>query len=605
MSDWEKVTDDEGRVYYYNSKTLETSWTLPEKEEIEWEEFTTDDGKKYYYNEKTGETTWDLPEALKKDEKDEEKIEDVVEEPEASEALDSLDAELQSKPVIKDELIEAVKYDTVQDAEAAFTELLSETKVDSTWSFQMVMSTLITNPIYWSISDPLDRKRLYEDYLAAKFKEDLQNKSAMVQKSESDFLKLLQSLHSKGKLNYNTRWLSIKKMLIQQENPIFKHSILNDDEISTLYHKYTNSLKEKHDEKIQTNKTQAIGELESYLTSINPSLVSESASWQILYNKLIKDVRFQANKHFNVLTKLDILNLYREKIYPKRTESIKAEIKVKEKENFRSDRKARDKFKKSLQSQKITATSKFEVFVNQFENEDSFIELSGRNGSTPIELFWDIVDEKHQVLKLKCDLIEVILKEKGVEEKKVYTEKEELINQLKVIDDDRLNKFDVNIDEEADDIFEILRNQWEQAKVNAERKFKRELVKQKEYFVDWFSNNYEREEVVKVVTDVEDKVDNKICLTKDKDEYELIKQESDLEVLNSIGKISKVKSVIQGFYGEGYEEHFNIVGNEILAEIVKAINVKSSKKRGNEELDGSVKRAKVEGGKPKPVLLNY
>ena len=75
-SDWEELRTETGEVYYYNYKTNETSWTLPETEETlpvsekqetittstttgKWEEYTTDDGKKYYYNAITGETTWE------------------------------------------------------------------------------------------------------------------------------------------------------------------------------------------------------------------------------------------------------------------------------------------------------------------------------------------------------------------------------------------------------------------------------------------------------------------------------------------------------------------------------------------------------------------
>ena len=61
-SDWEELRTETGEVYYYNYKTNETSWTLPETEETlpvsekqetittstttgKWEEYTTDDGK--------------------------------------------------------------------------------------------------------------------------------------------------------------------------------------------------------------------------------------------------------------------------------------------------------------------------------------------------------------------------------------------------------------------------------------------------------------------------------------------------------------------------------------------------------------------------------
>lgn len=105
--DWTEIQDDEGRTYYYNSKTEKTSWDRPieyddeskgantvKKEEkaegssdIEtkavgnWVETQDEQGRTYYYNTKTEETLWDRPagfenkfkdgDAVQKQEKDE------------------------------------------------------------------------------------------------------------------------------------------------------------------------------------------------------------------------------------------------------------------------------------------------------------------------------------------------------------------------------------------------------------------------------------------------------------------------------------------------------------------------------------------------------
>lgn len=99
--EWQAVQDDEGRTYYYNSVTGESSWEAPpgftaaaasvdlasvdaaasgddqavhsaqqdaaaavaeaEREEVRWTGYKDDEGRTYYYNEGTGETQWERP----------------------------------------------------------------------------------------------------------------------------------------------------------------------------------------------------------------------------------------------------------------------------------------------------------------------------------------------------------------------------------------------------------------------------------------------------------------------------------------------------------------------------------------------------------------
>jgi hypothetical protein len=61
---WRAVTDDEGKTFYYNIITAETTWELPV--EMAWNEQTSDqhDGMTYFFNQKTGESTWEMPEHL-------------------------------------------------------------------------------------------------------------------------------------------------------------------------------------------------------------------------------------------------------------------------------------------------------------------------------------------------------------------------------------------------------------------------------------------------------------------------------------------------------------------------------------------------------------
>ncbi|KAK5824023.1 pre-mRNA-processing protein 40A isoform X2 [Gossypium arboreum] len=73
-SDWQEHTSADGRRYYYNKRTRQSSWEKPlelmtpiERADAStvWKEFTTPEGRKYYHNKVTKESKWTIPEELK------------------------------------------------------------------------------------------------------------------------------------------------------------------------------------------------------------------------------------------------------------------------------------------------------------------------------------------------------------------------------------------------------------------------------------------------------------------------------------------------------------------------------------------------------------
>lgn len=73
-TDWQEYTAADGRRYYYNKRTKQSSWEKPlelmtplERADAStvWKEFTTAEGKKYYYNKDTKQSKWTIPDELK------------------------------------------------------------------------------------------------------------------------------------------------------------------------------------------------------------------------------------------------------------------------------------------------------------------------------------------------------------------------------------------------------------------------------------------------------------------------------------------------------------------------------------------------------------
>ncbi|KAF8081240.1 hypothetical protein N665_0899s0025 [Sinapis alba] len=72
--DWVEHTSADGRRYFFNKKTKQSTWEKPVElmtlferadAKTDWKEHSSPDGRKYYYNKVTKQSTWTMPEEMK------------------------------------------------------------------------------------------------------------------------------------------------------------------------------------------------------------------------------------------------------------------------------------------------------------------------------------------------------------------------------------------------------------------------------------------------------------------------------------------------------------------------------------------------------------
>ncbi|KAH0851919.1 hypothetical protein HID58_094388 [Brassica napus] len=73
-TDWVEHTSADGRRYFFNKKTKQSTWEKPVElmtlferadAKTDWKEHSSPDGRKYYYNKVTKQSTWTMPEEMK------------------------------------------------------------------------------------------------------------------------------------------------------------------------------------------------------------------------------------------------------------------------------------------------------------------------------------------------------------------------------------------------------------------------------------------------------------------------------------------------------------------------------------------------------------
>lgn len=431
-SQWKEAKDSNGKVYYYHAKTGKSQWSKPKELLTEhelalsrhgWKSSRTSDGKLYYYNEQTKESTWQLPDLPDLSEPQEKKQEAQV-----SENRQRLDEPYTERYANTSQILHASKKPK-EDAEKDFVEMLQDNQVDSTWSFSRIISELgAKDTRYWVVKDdPLYRQQIFEKYLTNRSEDQLLKEHMETSKFNEAFWKMLES---KPQIKYYTRWPTVKRLIANE--PIYKHSVVKESVKKKRFLEYVMILRERHEESQQQVKIKALQELHNYLENIlasadNTNNNSLAISWQGLLNNYLfeKNKRYMANKHFNTLTHEDVLHEYL-KILENAEKSMEQELNTLQEHNYTKDRIARDNFKQLLHSPdiEIRSNTKWQDVYPLIKTDERFLRMLGTGGSSPLDLFLDVVEERKITLAAQRSVVQNMLIEKGFE----WNEEDDIIN---------------------------------------------------------------------------------------------------------------------------------------------------------------------------------
>lgn len=171
----------DGRSYYFNRLTNQTTWEKPEAlktpseirlAKITWKEYSTPEGRKYWHNNETGESVWTMPEAYK----------EALSGP-AKPARYCLPGKIcvyssTSTAMVLQTFIPASMQQTEdentpgteayfnkEEAKKDFVRLLRKTEIEPDSQWNDVLPHVIKNPAFRAVKDPVERKMLFENYL--------------------------------------------------------------------------------------------------------------------------------------------------------------------------------------------------------------------------------------------------------------------------------------------------------------------------------------------------------------------------------------------------------------------------------------------------------
>lgn len=295
------------------------------------------------------------------------------------------------------------EYGSVEEAENAFMKLLRRMNVQPDWNWEQVMRATIKDSQYRALKDPRDRKAAFEKYAAEVRMQEKDRAKERFAKLRADFNTMLKS---HPEIKHYSRWKTIRPII--EGETIFR-STNDENERRQLFEEYILELKNSHIEHEAITRKSAMDELVAILQALN---MEPYTRWSEVQGILQANERIQNDDKFKTLSKSDILTAFENHI--KSRERTFNDARQQQKvAKARRERHGREKFieqLKELRSQgSIKAGSKWINIHPLIKDDPRYVAMLGQSGSTPLDLFWDMVEDEERSLRgPRNDVLDVL-----------------------------------------------------------------------------------------------------------------------------------------------------------------------------------------------------
>ncbi|KAI5302944.1 hypothetical protein KEM55_000792, partial [Ascosphaera atra] len=294
-------------------------------------------------------------------------------------------------------------YATSADAEDAFMKTLRRHNVQPDWSWEQAIRATIRDPQFRAIKDPRDRRMAFEKYAAEARAQEREKARERFGKLREDFNKMLRS---HDEIRYYSRWKTIRPII--EGETIFR-STSDEEERKQLFGEYIIELRRQHAEEEAAARKAAKDDLVRLLDSLS---LEPYTRWAEAQELIENKSHTEGSVELDALTRCDILTAFENHIKTLERQFNDARQQQKQSKQ-RKERKNREAFVgllQELKSQgKIKAGTKWKETLPLFEDDPRYEAMLGQSGSSPLELFWDVIEEEERALRgPRNDILDVL-----------------------------------------------------------------------------------------------------------------------------------------------------------------------------------------------------
>ncbi|NWZ42166.1 PR40A factor, partial [Brachypodius atriceps] len=466
-STWTEHKSPDGRTYYYNTETKQSTWEKPDDlktpaeqllSKCPWKEYKSDSGKPYYYNSQTKESRWAKPKEL--EDLEGKRVLDLYFyqyilitsiiylnsdkiswgnriSPHGFAAvfyfsavsvtgtfheffsiITSAGSQLQEGNILphaaakkEDEDAQPVKktytWNTKEEAKQAFKELLKEKRVPSNASWEQAMKMIINDPRYSALAKLSEKKQAFNAYKVQTEKEEKEEARSKYKEAKESFQRFLEN-HEK--MTSTTRYKKAEQMFGELE---VWNAISERDRLE-IYEDVLFFLSKKEKEQAKQLRKRNWEALKNILD--NMANVTYCTTWSEAQQYLMDNPTFAEDEELQNMDKEDALICFEEHIraLEKEEEEEKQKSLLRERRRQRKNRESFQLFLDELHEHgQLHSMSSWMELYPAISSDIRFTSMLGQPGSTALDLFKFYVEDLKARYHDEKKIIKDILKDKG------------------------------------------------------------------------------------------------------------------------------------------------------------------------------------------------
>ncbi|XP_041440298.1 pre-mRNA-processing factor 40 homolog B isoform X3 [Xenopus laevis] len=462
---WTEHKAPDGRTYYYNSESKQSTWEKPDElkskaeflfSQCPWKEYKSDTGKSYYYNSQTKESRWTKPKDLEelevlikqKDEAGAEQEtqsaisspstalstdtemtpteEPVVSQPSIPEPVEASEVETpqeeavqRQKDISNSDLLRtedgvmvqpekrSYSWNTKEEAKQFFKELLKDKGVPSNATWEQAMKMIINDPRYSALPKLSEKKQAFNAYKAQREKEEKEETRLRAKEAKE---KLQRFLEQNEKMTSTTRYKKAEQMFGEQE----VWSVVPERDRKEIYDDVLFFLAKKEKEQAKLLRKRNVQALKNILD--NMTKVSFQTTWSEAQQYLMDNPIFAEDEELQNMDKEDALICFEEHIRALEKDEAEEKERTRLRER-RQQRKNRESFQVYLdelhETGQLHSMSTWMELYPSISTDFRFANMLGQTGSTPLDLFKFYVEELKARFYDEKKIIKDIIKDRN------------------------------------------------------------------------------------------------------------------------------------------------------------------------------------------------